>query len=313
MTVDWEMDYIGILVTDIDKGIEHYRHVGMDLLAPAELKTFCGGNDVPPLEFTHCFLQNEALRIELVQPAGKGIFNEHLVKPGEGVIYFEFRVNDLPKEKSRLVEMGIPIVASNTRLDGSDGEVIFDTRKYGNVMIALFNEPISFPVFRPSAGRWKLDHFGWVVKDTDKFAEYYQMIGFKALSPPRTMIFNFSKDLNHTQHGKKPIPAVPQETRAVQFQNKQATFLLEVNSPGHDGSMYREFLDTRGEGIDHIHFLVDDGIKELEDMAVKGFEPLSYSKNRQGKVDEAVFDTRQVGNVCISLWSGKPPFKPKPE
>jgi len=60
------------------------------------------------------------------------------------------------------------------------------------------------------------------------------------------------------------------------------------------------FLESRGEGIHHIAFIVDE-IKEATDiMTDAGFNVVS-SSNNQGGGGMAFFDTDRVGGVQIEL------------
>jgi methylmalonyl-CoA/ethylmalonyl-CoA epimerase len=318
VTNDWELDHVGIIVRDINTAIEYYQRINKELSTQTELKPFEGKlfkMDVArsaetSIQFKACFVQNNSVRIEFIEPlAGKNIFNDYLEKNGEGLVLLAFRVDDLRKEKARLVEAGIPVIASAKRSDGSDWEILFDTRESGNVIFALFSEPAPFPVFKPSDSKWKYHHLGLIVKDADRLAGYYQSIGFKLISPPREMVF--TKLQGWAIYGR--MPALPQKTKACQFQNKQGTFLLEVNEPAADGSLHREFLDQHGEGINHIHFLVDDLEKELWELESRGFPAIFTAKRPDGKLMDSFFETRKIGNVCISLWGGPPPFKTRPE
>jgi len=315
LTVEWELDHVGIVVRNIDEATKYYKILGMEQLSSVESKVFeneVNNKKTENRSFTikSCFIQNQTFRIELNQSISEGnIFQDYLNRYGEGVTVFNFRVDNLKQEKDRLVKLGVPVIAAVKRADGSDMEILFDTRRYGNIVMSLSSEPVSFPIFQPSEGKWRFDHLGLVVHDTDKLTEYYQSIGFKPLSPPREI--TFTKVQGWEIYGK--MPAVPQVTKAVQFQNKQATFLLEVNQPGDDGSLHREFLENHGEGVNHIHFMVDDLEEEFEAMAAKGFPAILTARRPDGKLHESYYETRRIGGVCVALWGGPPPFRPKPE
>jgi hypothetical protein len=71
---------------------------------------------------------------------------------------------------------------------------------------------------------------------------------------------------------------------------------LELTEPLEGDNVNGEYLDTIGEGANHIAFVVDDLAKETEELARKGIPVMYYAKGQY-----AYFDTRKVGNVIIEL------------
>jgi catechol 2,3-dioxygenase-like lactoylglutathione lyase family enzyme len=318
MTNDWELEHVGIVVKDIAEAVSYYQRLGLKQSSHAELltrevKIDDIENRTPAknsIAYKSCCVENQTVRIEFIQPLTAGNpFSDRLAQRGEGLNILVFRVDDLMKEKEKLAGQGIPVIGGLKNANGNWWKIYFDTRKYGNVIFALLGKNAPYPFFRPVDGPWKYHHLGLIVGDCDKLYEYYQLIGLKPLSPPREMVF--AKLQGWLIYGR--MPALPQKTKACQFQNKSGTFLLEVNQPDADGSLHREFLEKSGDGINHIHFLVDDLEKELADMESRGFPAIYTSRRPDGKLMDAFFETRKIGNTCISLWGGPPPFKTKPE
>jgi len=129
---------------------------------------------------------------------------------------------------------------------------------------------------------WKLHHVAVVVRDIDKAVEYYQSLGIATVG--REVIFPESKPkirAKFVQIGSLPI---------------------ELIQPVEGESSYKEFLDSKGEGVQHIAFAVhnlDNEMAKLVDkgasVMVKGKAPAAYGSST------AHFDTRQVGDFAIQL------------
>ena len=80
---------------------------------------------------------------------------------------------------------------------------------------------------------------------------------------------------------------------------------IELIQPVEGESPSKEFLDNKGEGINHICFSVDDLEKEAAKLAKKGFKVVSSVKfvNGGGNV---YFDTGKVGGVLPALLQQPP-------
>jgi len=65
-------------------------------------------------------------------------------------------------------------------------------------------------------------------------------------------------------------------------------------------------LETKGEGINHLGFLVDDIDREVAKLVKKGFKVISSGKFLTGG-GFAYFDTGKVGGILFELiqWPSK--------
>ncbi len=123
---------------------------------------------------------------------------------------------------------------------------------------------------------WKFHHIGVAVKDMDKALEYYQSLGIIATIEPEVQ-----------EDGIK--------LRYVQI----GSITFELVQPVEGESPQKEFLNSRGEGIDHIAFSVDDLDEETAKLVEKGVPIIIGGRSKTGGF--AYFDTRKVGNVIIEL------------
>ena len=127
---------------------------------------------------------------------------------------------------------------------------------------------------------WKFQHIGAVVRDVDEVVEYYQSLGIVATSSAR-----------RTMEGKK----AKLDGRNIYI----GSLMIELWQPIRGETVQQEFLDSRGDGINHIAFHVDDIEKERAKMAEKGIRAVFNVKNQAR--DMSYFDTREVGNILIEL------------
>ncbi len=100
------------------------------------------------------------------------------------------------------------------------------------------------------ANDWKLHHVGIVVRDLEKSVEYYQSLG--VVEKVSTLM---------TAEGKK--------AKLIGRFLRIGSLNLELWEPIRGATVQQEFLDSVGEGVNHIAFTVDDYEKEYVDLVEK--------------------------------------------
>jgi methylmalonyl-CoA/ethylmalonyl-CoA epimerase len=130
---------------------------------------------------------------------------------------------------------------------------------------------------------WKLHHIAVIVRDIDKAVAYYQSLGIATVG--REVVFPEAK------------PKI--RAKFVEIGTVPIEFIQPLEGESSD---YKEFLDRKGEGVQHVAFAVDNLDEEatkLEDKSVsiivKGKAPAAFGSM------SAHFDTRQVGDFAIQL------------
>ena len=130
---------------------------------------------------------------------------------------------------------------------------------------------------------WKLHHIAVVVRNIDKAVEYYQSLGIASVG--REVVFPESK------------PKI--RAKFVEIGSVPIEFIQPIEG---ESSNYKEFLDSKGEGVQHIAFAVDNLDEEMSKLVdkgvsviVKGKAPAAFGSST------AHFDTRQVGDFAIQL------------
>jgi methylmalonyl-CoA epimerase len=136
----------------------------------------------------------------------------------------------------------------------------------------------------------ELHHIGVIVRDLDKAVEFYEeVLGIGPFEPSK---------LAHTDREMygKLAPDVKNAAKGTKIGSTR----FEVVQPVAGESIQMEFLESRGEGINHLGFLVDDIEEATAIMVEAGFKVISYAKN-EGGGGMAYFDTDRVGGVQIEL------------
>lgn len=140
---------------------------------------------------------------------------------------------------------------------------------------------------------WKFHHASVMVRDMGKAIEYYKSLGIGPFPPTI---------------GPEGVPLLGQTVRG-----KPSDYMMDLRyaeggvgglkfelvQPLEGESIYKEFLDKKGEGIHHIAFTVDDLDKEIAEMAERGFKVIQTGQTSRGKF--AYFDTDKLGGVVIEL------------
>jgi methylmalonyl-CoA/ethylmalonyl-CoA epimerase len=138
----------------------------------------------------------------------------------------------------------------------------------------------------------KVHHVGVVVENMDKAVSHYESLGIGPFEPLKLT------PAEGLLRGKCLI------TTPIISMGAVGGIVIELLQPTEEESLVKEFYETRGEGIHHIAFLVDDIDKETEKLVQKGFKVIFSQKFGEGGC--AFFDTGQVGGVFIELF--RPPF-----
>ncbi|MDD4877110.1 MAG: VOC family protein [Dehalococcoidales bacterium] len=143
----------------------------------------------------------------------------------------------------------------------------------------------------------ELDHICIVTKDLDKNIRYYESLGigpFKPIGPVERF------DFKMLMHGKSIAPdSYKVEPRIARV----GLVKIELVQPISGNSLWQEFLETRGEGIMHLAFKVDDVEKEEGKLVKNGLELIFHVRFRTSKGCGGVsyFDTRKVGGVIFEI------------
>ncbi len=139
----------------------------------------------------------------------------------------------------------------------------------------------------------KLHHIGVIVRDMDKAIEYFESLGMG----PFEVVSRRVKIIERKVRGKL-IPLNSLVTK--EYSGQMGSIQLQLLQPIAGDYYWKEFLETRGEGIQHLGFAVDDIDRETTKMEEKGFEVL-YRSRYEGGGGATYFDTGKIGGILVEL------------
>jgi methylmalonyl-CoA/ethylmalonyl-CoA epimerase len=288
MENDWSLEHLGLVIRDIDKAVKLWQSLGAVCFRPR-------GN---------CFIRIDTLTMELhtsqdehTSEGFRKVLKQFYDKHGEGVQHLDFSVGDLEYEKIHMNKLGFPAIHISSRPELNFFEAHYDTYKIGGVSIAMIKKPVpSDLVFSPTKSNWRFDHLGFVVRDIDRAIEFYQSLGMVVLCPVTESVQGGECI---EVHSKAPVKTIKNKRTFLQ----KGSLIMELCQPVEGDSMHKEFIERHGEGVEHIHFSVNNIETEKANMVEKGFTVITnIRKTKDSDLIDTYFDTRKdFGNIIIAL------------
>ena len=142
----------------------------------------------------------------------------------------------------------------------------------------------------------QVSQIGVVVRDMDRAVDYYESIF--GLGP--FTVYEFVPDKHWYMEEPSPL-------KLLMGKAMWGDMEWELLQPLEGKSLHQEFLDTHGEGLQHLGFNVKDYDETFGRMKQAGFQPLirveSYVETYGGDLKACYFDTRPIGGViCEIIW-----------
>ncbi len=119
----------------------------------------------------------------------------------------------------------------------------------------------------------RLIHVGVVVRDMEKAIGRLTALGIGPFKP-RVL----PPDARETYRGKPFVPGKRVAIQTTQIGNME----LELIQPIDGESPHQEFLDAKGEGIQHLGFMVDNLEEDVKRLTAQGSEILLTSQFKGG-------------------------------
>jgi methylmalonyl-CoA/ethylmalonyl-CoA epimerase len=108
-----------------------------------------------------------------------------------------------------------------------------------------------------------LMHIGIIAKDAGKAVQRLESLGMGTFE---------------LMTSKPSFQDKKSENEPVGYLAKTGQMEIEVFQPSPGDAFFHEFISTKGEGIHHLGFLVDDLEASIKALAEKGFSPLTRGK-----------------------------------
>jgi len=141
----------------------------------------------------------------------------------------------------------------------------------------------------------RLAHIGMVVRDMDKTIERLTALGIGPFKP-RIL----PADARETYRGKPFQPAKRVTIQITRIGNME----LELIQPIEGESPHQEFLDKKGEGIQHLGFMVDNLEEDVQRLTAEGSSILLTSQFKGGG-GVAYLDLDAAGLIVELVQTGR--------
>ncbi|WP_026564111.1 VOC family protein [Bacillus sp. UNC41MFS5] len=300
------INQIAFVVRDIEQASEAFAKL---LGIPTPKWFLTGDRDVSKVVFRGqptesrsklVFLNTPTVQFELIEPNQEpGTMREFLDSVGEGIHHIAFDVDSIKEKLPVFEENGFPLLQSG-EFTSSDGRYVYvDTLSSHKTLMELLEsaEPRDTTpktdTFIPLLGTNTVEQLAIVVRDLDAAAEAYcKLLGVER--PP--VIQSGPSELTQVIFEGKPTEA----DSKYMFINTPL-LQLELIEPGDSPSTWKKHLETYGEGVHHISFVVEDmeeKVRLLEDM---GYPVIQRGNFWNGKGRYAYMDTTSTYKVIIEL------------
>ncbi|MCM3117172.1 VOC family protein [Neobacillus sp. MER 74] len=300
------INQIAFVVRDIEQASEAFAKL---LGIPTPKWFLTGDRDVSKVVFRGqptdsrsklVFLNTPTVQIELIEPDTEpGTMREFLDTAGEGIHHIAFDVDSIKEKLPVFEENGFPLLQSG-EFTSSDGRYVYvDTLNSHKTLMELLEsaEPRdtapAADVFTPLLGTNKVEQLAIVVRDLDAAADAYcKLLGVE--KPP--VIQSGPSELTQVTFEGKPTEA----DSKYMFINTPL-LQLELIEPGDSPSTWKKHLETYGEGVHHISFVVDDMEEKMRLLEDMGHPVIQRGNFWNGKGRYAYMDTTSTYKVIIEL------------
>jgi methylmalonyl-CoA/ethylmalonyl-CoA epimerase len=154
----------------------------------------------------------------------------------------------------------------------------------------------------------KLSHVGIVVRDMDKAMEYYSSVF--GLGPFTTEVYDLKSFIFRGKTASARVKAAIAHSGSV---------FIELVQVLEGETVHTEFLREKGEGLQHVAFLVRNLDEKLSELAKSGIEPVMRlkvpiepppapdaaspraSKRNRMELTEVYLNSDKVGGAMIQL------------
>lgn len=141
----------------------------------------------------------------------------------------------------------------------------------------------------------ELHHLMIVVNDIEKAVKYYESIGigpFSAYPPLR-------------EYEKLEVEDESAFYKLIIKEARMGPIVLQLCQPGPGESIYKDFLERKGEGVQHLGFVVEDVDKAEAKLKARGFKVLSSGRRADGS-GFTYFDTEDDAGVTLLIRKTSP-------
>lgn len=253
------------------------------------------------------------LEIELIQPAGgHSLFSKFVQRTGGGLHHVAFETDDFDAATQPLQYAGIIPRATTS---GASKIAYFDCRAAGASIVEVAQwdrstwmenqrykyppgtEPAVMVASAPAAPDTpRFVQISYTVRDLDAVTQWFkQMVGVEH--------FGITKAVAGRDYEVKvrdePVTSPFSLRTAMGRLGPRGEQEIEIIEPGPEPSIYREFLERNGEGLNHVSFLVPDYESAAQRIRATGMKPLIEFIGHG--IHSCYFDCRAVGASIVEI------------
>lgn len=249
------------------------------------------------------FLNTPTVQFELIEPdQNPGTMREFLDTVGEGIHHIAFDVDSIQKRLPSMEENGYAVLQTG-EFTSSDGRYTYvDTFDDCKTLVELLEsaEPRQTEwkkpedgSIQPLLGTNKVEQLAFVVKDLDEVADAYcKLLG---IEKPQ-VIYSGPPELTNVIYEGKPT-----EGKSRYLFINTPLIQIELIEPGDSPSTWKHHLETYGEGVHHISFVVKDMEEKMKMVEEMGYPVIQTGNFYNGKGRYAYMDTTSTYKVIIEL------------
>ena len=246
------------------------------------------------------FMDTPSVQIELIEPNHEPSTMREFLEQGEGIHHIAFDVDHMQEKVNIMEKRGFSVIQSGEFTSSKGRYLYLDTAKTYKTMIELLEreEPqadvTNASTSSPLLGTNQVTQLAFVVKNLDQTADDFCTL----LGVEKPAVIQ-SGDPATTQ---VVFRGQPTEAKAKFLFIQTPLIEIELIEPAEDSlSTWKEHLDTKGEGIHHIAFIVKKLDEKIEKLEKLGYPLIQRGDfwNQQGRY--AYVDTRSDYKVIIEL------------
>lgn len=268
------VDHIAIAVRNLDEWVDMFNRLFGLRVSISE--------SVADQGVKMAALQARNTLIEFMQPADAASpLTRFVVTRGEALHHLCFEVEDVRREMKAVADKGF-LLASSEPMDAVLGwEVFIRPRSTKGLLLEMGQKtPAVEAALDPKQAKTakRVDHIAIAVRNLDEWLT----------------MFNQLFGVRPSAEGRRPGPGV-----SVAFLTVGDTS-FEFMQPTEPSALTR-FLETKGEGVHHICFEVDDVEGEIQALESKGFQIASRETRPGGSMKLAFIHPKTTKGLLLQI------------
>jgi methylmalonyl-CoA/ethylmalonyl-CoA epimerase len=308
---DQRITQIGLIVNDAEQSAAQYRSIlGFNIPQTAHLTEAVDHTQAvyqgQPMEHARAKIiafDIGDIQFEFIEPVGSGsTWHDFLTNHGEGLHHVALPASDTSTAAQVFREKGYQIIQQGyfgSRETGGQYTYLNTDKDLGVVieLLQLFGErsprTVSSHPSNAGLGTDVIRQVGIIVHDIQQTIDHYVSV-FGMPRPPiiETPGYERSKTTYRGQHSEATAKLAFFTFGQVQ---------IELIEPDQEQSVWREYLEAHGEGVQHIAFQVADTQRAVDYLAQHGIGVIQQGLYADASGMYTYFDSEKSLGICVEL------------